>query len=125
MDDFLFAVIFPPFLGAMVILGCIGLVLLTRAPGALSRSFLKHHFLRIWRLSASTNIGIDLLLEHSPAGLIGSIISLAICLLLDDDMRKRGRKAAKLLGDKTRRIFESMRERMRVLEPLPGLTSFR
>jgi len=124
MGDFLFALLFPPVLGVLVIIFVIGLAMMMGVTGALSRSFLKYHFLRIWRLMASFDIGINLL-DFRLGSLIGSIATLAVCLLLDDDMRKRGRKAAKLLGDKTRHIFADMRERMRVLEPLPGLTSFR
>jgi len=122
MGDFLFALLFPPILGVIVVLVCIGLALPLGV--TLPRSFLKYHLLRIWRLMASFDIGINLLYFRLGA-VTGSTVTLVICLLLDDDIRKMGRKAANLLGDKTRRIFESMRERMRVLEPLPGLTSFR
>lgn len=124
MGDFLFALLFPPSLGVLVVAGCVGLVLLMGARGALPPSFLKQQLLYVWRFMAGMGIGINLLLPNADA-VIGSSLSLAVCLLLDDDMRKKGRKAAKLLGDKTRRIFADMRERMRVLEPLPGLTSFR
>jgi len=124
MGNFLFGLLFPPVLAILIVLSGVALAHLMGVR-VLPRSYLRQIFHQVWLWQATMDTAIAFIPPRRAGGIIGSIASAVICLLLDDDMRKKGKKAAKLLGDKSRRIFESMRERMRVLEPLPGLSSFR
>lgn len=97
-----------------------------RTPKRISVAELRKVFLEAWRNIASLNVAVALLLlPVSPSldWLGGSSVSLLLWALFDDNVRRKGKRAAKLLGDKTRRIIEAMRERAtpRVLKPVPGL----
>lgn len=118
MGDFLWALLLPPFGGCLI--GLIGICFGSPRPAIKAAFFLQWRLQALWFIIGGM-IGLNL-----PAIWGGSISGL-LAVLLDDDMRKKGKKAAKQLGDKSRRIIAEMVEKAtpRVLRPLPGLSAFR
>ena len=125
MNEFLFTLFFPPALAFCVCIFSMGLATMLGVRGPVPWAEMRKVFFFIWQLNCVVNVAILLLPPINLSSVIGNLVSGALSLLLDDNMRKKGKKAAKLVGDKTWLVFESMRERMRVLQPLPGLSSFR
>jgi hypothetical protein len=113
MSSFLYWLIAPVALATLV-----GLIALRVQGWALA----KKAFFSQWRVQAAVGLGLTIAFLQVN-GLKGAALSALLCMLLDDDMRKKGRKAAKLIGNKTRLVLEEMSERMRPREVLPGLSS--
>lgn len=91
-----------------------------------SRAERKRQTIHVWRIQNAITLiaGIIAIGGGGRDVIKGAAVSMALCMLFDDNIRKKGRRAAKLIGDKSRQILESMRERM-TPEPLPGLSAVR